>query len=241
MQDESGAIQESLRALTQFFVNDGTLGDTLLRVSQMACEVTPAKYAGITMLVEGSAKTAVFTHPDAPEIDEAQYRTGEGPCMYAFRDLQIYRIDSTLEDARWPEFAQLAAAHGIHSTLSVPLAARGKNLGALNLYSETVGAFTEAHERSLLRFADQASIALANAQVYWDARQLSENLSQAIESRETISQAVGILIAIGGRSPDDAFQILVSASQRENRKVREIAQEIVNRTIERGGEGAGHA
>ena len=241
MQDESGAMQESLRALTQFFVNDGTLGDTLLRVSQMACEITPAKYAGITMIVEGAVKTAVFTHPDAPEIDEAQYRTGEGLCMYAFRDQRTYRIDSTLEDDRWPEFAQLAAAHGIHSTLSVPLAARAQKLGALNLYSESLGAFTEAHERSLLLFADQASIALANAQVYWDARQLSENLSQAIESRETISQAVGILIAIGGRSPDDAFQILVSASQRENRKVREIAQEIVNRTIERGGDGAGHA
>jgi AmiR/NasT family two-component response regulator len=79
---------------------------------------------------------------------------------------------------------------------------------------------------------------LANAQVYWDARQLSENLSQAIDSRETISQAVGILIAVGGRSPDDAFQILVNASQHENRKVRDIAQDIVNRTVERGTEGA---
>jgi GAF domain-containing protein len=239
MEDEPGAIQESLRALTQFFVNDGTLGDTLLRVSQMACEITPAKYAGITMMVEGSPRTAVFTHPDAPEIDKAQYRSGEGPCMYAFRDQQIYRIDSTLEDDRWPEFAQLAAEHGIRSTLSVPLAARNHKLGALNMYAETVGAFTEAHERSVRLFADQASIALANAQVYWDARQLSENLSQAIESRETISQAVGILIAVGGRSPDEAFQILVSASQRENRKVRDIAQEIVTRTIERGTEGAG--
>jgi GAF domain-containing protein len=238
-------MQESLRALTQFFVNDGTLEDTLLRVSQMACEITPAKYAGITMMVEGSVKTAVFTHPDAPEIDEAQYRTGKGPCMDAFHDQQTFRIDSTLEDDRWPEFARVAAAHGIRSTLSVPLAARNQKLGALNLYADTVGAFTEAHERSVLLFADQASIALANAQVYWDARQLGENLSQAIVSRETISHAVGILIAIGGRSPDEAFQILVSASQRENRKVREIAQEIVNRTIERGGEGegdgAGHA
>jgi len=238
MEDEHEAIQASLRALTQFFVNDGTLGDTLLRVSEMACEITPAKYAGITMLVEGSPRTAVFTHADAPEIDEAQYRSGEGPCMYAFRDQTTYRIDSTLEDERWPEFAQLAAAHGIRSTLSVPLAARSQKLGALNLYSETTGAFTTAHEESVHLFADQASIALANAQVYWDARQLSENLSQAIDSRETISQAVGILIAVGGRSPDDAFQILVNASQHENRKVRDIAQDIVNRTVERGTEGA---
>ena len=237
MEDEQHAIHESLRALTQFFVNDGTLGDTLLRVSQMACEISPAKYAGITMMVEGSPRTAVFTHAEAPEIDEAQYRTGHGPCMDAFRDQTIYRIDSTLEDVRWPEFAELAAAHGIHSTLSVPLAARGQSLGALNLYAEATSAFTPAHEHSTRLFADQASIALANAQVYWDARQLSENLSQAIESRETISQAVGILIAVGGRKPEDAFQILVNASQRENRKVREIAQDIVTRTIQRRTDG----
>jgi GAF domain-containing protein len=233
MEEKQEAIQESLRALTQFFVNDGTLGDTLLRVSEMACAFTPAKYAGITLLVEGVPRTGVFTHPDAPEIDEAQYRTGEGPCMHAFRDQVLYRIDSTAADERWPEFAASAVAHGIRSTLSVPLAARGKNLGALNLYAEAENAFTAEHEASVGVFADQACIVLANAQVYWDARQLSENLGQAIETRETISQAVGILIAAGGRSPEEAFQILVNASQRENRKVRDIAEEIVARTVER--------
>jgi GAF domain-containing protein len=233
MEDEQEAIEESLRALTRFFVNDGTLGDTLLRVSEMACAFTPAKYAGITLMVEGSPRTGVFTNPEAPEIDEAQYRSGEGPCMYAFRDQEPYRIDSTVEDPRWPEFSGRAAAHGILSTLSVPLAAGGRNLGALNLYAETANAFTESHERRARMFADQACIALANAQVYWDARQLNENLTQAIESRERISQAVGILIAAGGRTPDEAFQVLVQASQRENRKVRDIAEEVVARTIER--------
>ena len=62
----------------------------------MACAFTPAKYAGITMLVEGSPRTGVFTNPEAPEVDEAQYRNGEGPCMYAFRDQVTYRIDSTV-------------------------------------------------------------------------------------------------------------------------------------------------
>jgi AmiR/NasT family two-component response regulator len=107
----------------------------------------------------------------------------------------------------------------------------------LNLYSESENAFTAVHEATVRDFADQACIVLANAQAYWDARQLSENLTQAIETRETIGQAVGILIAAGGRTPQDAFQVLVNASQRENRKVRDIAEEIVARTVERGAEG----
>jgi GAF domain-containing protein len=187
--------------------------------------------------VEGSQQTGVFTHPDAPEIDEAQYQTGKGPCISAFHDQQAYRIDSTTDDDRWPEFAKTALAHGIHSTLSIPLRARGDSLGALNLYSEIPSAFTNGYESIVRVFADQASIALANAQVYWDAHQLSENLSEAMKTRETISQAVGILMAQGGRSPDDAFQLLASASQRENRKVRDIAEQIVKRTMERKTEG----
>jgi GAF domain-containing protein len=237
MENEEEAIRESLRAHTQFFVNDGTLGDTLLRVSEMACSITPAMYAGITLLVEGAPRTGVFTHPDAPEIDEAQYRSGEGPCMYAFRNQRTYRINDTASETRWPELAAAALRHGIHATLSVPLAARDAGIGALNLYAETPGAFTDAHEKGVLVFAEQASIALANAQVYWDARELGENLSEAIKTREVISQAVGILLAAGGRTPDEAFQTLASASQRENRKVRDIAADIVARTVERGTKG----
>ena len=93
--------------------------------------------------------------------------------------------------------------------MSVPLTVHGESLGALNLYAETKAAFTDAHEGTVQIFADQAAIALANAQVYWDARQLSENLTEAIKSRETIDHAVGILMATGGISPQDAFQILV--------------------------------
>jgi GAF domain-containing protein len=233
MDDEQDAIREGLRALTQFFVNDGTLGDTLLKVTEMACEVTPAKFAGITLLVEGRPQTGVFTHPDAPEIDEAQYRTGEGPCMSAFTNQKIYRIDSTLEDERWPAFAKTAADHGIHSTLSVPLTARNERLGALNLYAEETEAFKESHERSVAIFADQAAIALANARVYWDARELSENLNEAMKTRENISQAVGILMAGGAKTVEEAFDMISQASQRENRKVREIAEEIVQRMVER--------
>ncbi len=140
MENEDEAIRESSRALTQFFVNDGTLGDTLLRVSEMARSITPAAYAGITLLVDGVPRTGVFTHPDAPEIDEAQYRSGEGPCMYVFHNQKTYRIDDTASDTRWLEFAAAALSHGIRATLSVPLAARGAGIGALNLYAVGAGA-----------------------------------------------------------------------------------------------------
>jgi AmiR/NasT family two-component response regulator len=70
---------------------------------------------------------------------------------------------------------------------------------------------------------------LANAQLYWDSRQLNQNLNQAMESRATIEHAVGIVMAGGGKTPEEAFEVLARASQRQNRKLREIAVEIVER------------
>lgn len=227
MAELSGMAGDGFGALSQFFVNDGTLGDTLVRVSELACQVLTADFAGITLLVDGKPSTGVFTDPEAPEIDEAQYSSGQGPCLDAFHHQRVNRIDSTVDDQRWPEFAKMALAHGILATLSVPVTARGESLGALNLYSHTASAFDDHSIDRVETFARQAAIVLANSQVYWDARQLHENLEQAMATRATIDYAIGIVMAGGGRSPDEAFQVLVRASQRENRKLRTIAEEIV--------------
>jgi GAF domain-containing protein len=231
--DNEHALRESIAALSGFFVGNGTLGDTLTQVSELACRsVGPADLAGITMLVEGQPRTAVFTDAEAPEIDTAQYETGVGPCLDAFRHQRVYRIESTAEDRNWPTFSAMAAAHGVVSTMSLPLVAQNEGVGALNLYSRSA-VFSDDDEDLGGLFAAQAAIVLANAQAYWDARHLSEQLGEAMQYRAVIEQAKGVLMAAGGRNADEAFQLLVRVSQRENRKLRDIATELVERAQQR--------
>lgn len=227
MVDEARGADAALDVLSQFFIKDGTVGTALLRMSELACEFAPADMAGITMMVEGQPRTGVFTDPEAPEIDTGQYDIGEGPCLSAFRDGKVYTILDCTKEERWPRFARKAAAHGISSTLSLPLVARGESLGALNLYSRRLSAFDGGTVERVGMFSRQASIVLANVQVYWDARELNENLQQALHSRATIDQAIGIVMARQAMSPEGAFQVLVRASQRENRRLRDIAVQIV--------------
>jgi GAF domain-containing protein len=220
-------IGEGLAALAQFFVGEGTLGDTLRRLSELACEALSADMAGITMVVDGQAATAVFTDPEAPEIDSEQYRTGRGPCLDAWRRQTIQRIEDTSMDTPWPEFAAMAASHGVRSTLSLPLTRTGEALGALNLYSYQAANFTRLDAGQTDVWAAATATALANAAAYQDARELNENLRTALSSRATIDQAIGIILASGGRTPQEAHDLLVSASQRENRKVRDISADLV--------------
>jgi len=223
-------IRDGLATLSRFFIGDSTMGDTLQRVVELAAlAVPPAAYTGISMLVDDRVTTSVFSDPDVVEIDQAQYNAGTGPCLDAFRDGKVYRIPSTEHDERWPEFCRTALQYGIQSTLSLPLLVGDDSVGALNLYSRGEDAFSEEDQQHAETFALQAAVVLANAQAYWDARTLSERLTEAMRSRAVIEQAKGILMAQSHAGPERAFDMLRIASQRENRKLREIAQEIVDR------------
>jgi len=225
-------LQQALLALTRYFVGDDTLGESLNRVAALTMTALPqTDHVGITMMVDGRPGTAVFTHPEVPEIDRAQYRTGEGPCLSAFHTGQPFQIRSTLEPGPWQEFRDSAARHGVFSTLSMPLIATQGSIGALNLYAETLDAYSDADVETAATFAAQAAFVLANAQAYWDARDLSENLQQAMVSRATIEQAKGIIIGTSGCTADEAMQILIEQSQHENIKVRDLAAEIVANAV----------
>jgi GAF domain-containing protein len=232
---EDSALRRSLDALASFFVGRATMADTLHDVAQLAEEsLAGAKFVGLTMIVDNKPATAVFTDAQSPEIDQAQYTSGRGPCLDAFRTGEIRGVRSTKQDDVWPEFSRACVDHGIFSTLSVPLAIADKPLGAMNLYSDTENAFHGAEIGTATLFASQASIVLANSQAYWDARSLGEQLSQSIVSREIIEQAKGIIMGAMRCNAEQAFNYLVQQSQVTNTKLRIVAQDIVDDTTRRG-------
>jgi GAF domain-containing protein len=152
-------LTDSLAALSRFFIGDGTLEDTLTRVAHLTVEaIAPADLAGITMRVEGRDRTAVFTDELAPEVDQAQYDSGEGPCVDSYHQQKITQIRSTREDGPWPDFRRAAVEHGIGSTLSMPLMADKAPVGALNLYARSEDAFGPTDIETASLFASQAAI-----------------------------------------------------------------------------------
>lgn len=100
-------------------------------------------------------------------------------------------------------------------------------LGALNLYSKTVESYDENDEETAALFSEQAAVACANAEVYWRTYSLTEHLREALESRDVIGQAKGILMARRNCTPDAAFETLRKVSQHRNIKLREIAEQVV--------------
>jgi transcriptional regulator with GAF, ATPase, and Fis domain len=209
-------------------VGESSLEETLGRLADLANDtISASDMVSMTMLVDGRPLTAAFTDVTASEIDNAQYHSGLGPGLDAMRYQHGQRVNSADTDERWPPFAEAAAAHGILSSLSLPLVVGDATIGAINCYSRRPIAFSADDERIGSAFATPAAVAVTNAQAYWDARHRNERLSLAFQSRATIEQAKGIVMAVQHCDADQAFEMLVRASQHQNRKLRDIADRIV--------------
>ncbi|HEY7429368.1 MAG TPA: GAF and ANTAR domain-containing protein [Streptosporangiaceae bacterium] len=182
---------------------------------------------GVAVEADGKPVTAACSDEVASQIDEVQYLLGEGPCLTALRDQKVVSVEDTAETADWPGFAPQAAAYGIRSCLSVPLRSKQRVMGALNLYSPVPGAFREPEVQRAEEFAGHASAALAVATRLAAYTSLVEQLRASLVSRAVIDQALGVIMGQKRCTQAEAFDVLRTASQQRNIKLRELAREIV--------------
>jgi GAF domain-containing protein len=205
--------------------------DSLLQtVADLTKTVMPGNpEASVLLLVKDRPTTVVSTGALATDLDETQYEKGQGPCLHAARTGDVTEIPDTRADDRWPEYTPRAVEHGNLSSLSIPLAIDqdAQVSGALNIYARRPDAFDEISRSVATRFAPYAAVAAGNLYAYQSARDMAENLQTALESRAVIDQAKGILIERYKLTADQAFQLLVRASMTTNRKLRDIADDLV--------------
>lgn len=222
---------ETLRELSRFVVNEAPLPELMTRIASTARElISPVTEASITFSSGDSNGWTVGTTGDlATRLDEAQYALGGGPCLDAGSGGVTLLVRDFTEEDRWPAYAPIVVDAGIRSSLSVPFPIQQHVIAALNLYSVDPDPFGDDDIALAQEIASQAAVAVANAVLYESASQLAVQLQSAMESRATIEQAKGIIMATSRCSPEEAFEVLVRASQRENRKLRDIAGDLVAR------------
>jgi GAF domain-containing protein len=223
--------EAALDRLGRLSLRDLTMEGLLQTVADMAKTVMPGNpEASVLLLVKDEPTTVVSTGQLAVELDERQYERGHGPCMHAARTGELTEIPDTRTDDRWPDYTPRAVQAGNLSSLSVPLAIDEDEQvsGALNLYARRSDAFDADARSAAMRFGPYAAVAAGNLHAYRSARDTAENLQAALESRAVIDQAKGVLIERYKLTPDQAFQLLAQASMHANRKVRDIADDLVH-------------
>jgi hypothetical protein len=181
---------------------------------------------GVTVQSGGSATTVASSDARARQVDEVQYQLEDGPCLRAMRTGETLYVEDTSGPESWGGYSPRAAANGIGSSYSLPLAAE-EITGAMNFYATSAHAFGNAEIRRAEQFAAGASAALALSARQASSAQLSTQLQEALASRAVIDQALGIVMAQERCTSAQAFAILRQASQNRNVKLRDIASQIV--------------
>jgi transcriptional regulator with GAF, ATPase, and Fis domain len=212
----------------QILFSAGSVVDTLASVVDLAvATIEGCDYAGLFLIESGVVNTPVHTDPIVVEVDGLQHLTGEGPCLDAIaQQLMVYTEDLGSEQ-RWSDFGRQATSIGIRSVLALPLADENRR-GALNLYARYPSAFGVVDRGKAVILTSLATLALSAAHLHENEERRAENLHLALRTRELIGQAEGILMQRERITADQAFDILRRASQHLNRKLREVAQDLVD-------------
>ncbi|MFL6095298.1 MAG: GAF and ANTAR domain-containing protein [Blastococcus sp.] len=230
-------MEELLRELSRVALVDRTLTEVLGDVTRIAAQGIPgAESSSITLVRDDKAFTAAHSGEMALAADELQYQKGYGPCIDAGRGGVLLRIDDVRTEVRWPDYMAHVQETGVRSSLSVPLPYQGSSIGALNNYSTEPAAFAAPESlRAGLEVSEVIAVAVANADAHWQLGEQARNMGLAMQSRAVIEQAKGVLMAQRHIDADQAFEILREASQRYNRKLRDIATGIVESTQDNRG------
>ncbi len=153
--------------------------------------------------------------------------TGDNPILEVLRYREPRRLGDTSEDDRWPQFAAQLAAHGHRSCLVLPLPAAHVPTAAVTLLSREPHRFNEHSYDVILLIALHAGVALDNIEVLHRSKRMVQHLTTAIGTRHTIGLAQGLLMRHFSCDTDGGFALLRKASQSTNRKLRDIASDLV--------------
>jgi anti-anti-sigma factor len=190
-------------------------------------EVTGAEAAALTVNNAGHAMCVASSDSLSESVGALEVQLGEGPSVDSLRTGRRHFSHTLVSERRWPQLVNRALYSGIASVLAEPLPAHGTTFGVLTLYSSHENAFDECSFLQAASVASRGGVVIANSNLYWQATELADQLKEALESRAVIDQAKGVLIAREGISPEEAFSMLLKASQSGNIKVRDIAVRLV--------------
>jgi transcriptional regulator with GAF, ATPase, and Fis domain len=217
--------------LSRTLAEDESVHDTLQSILALALRLVPGcSAASVTVLDEqGRPGTIAATDDYTRELDRRQYLLQDGPCLDAARRQQVNRWSLLEAEQRWPEFTSLAKELGLRSYLAAGLGLGDQRLGALNLSSRDADGFSQLDQGLVSLFITPAAAAIVTMSRYARARDLADQLNQALRSRAVIDQAIGIIMAESKVGAERAFAVLSRASNNRRMKLRDLATEIVTR------------
>jgi len=227
------ALLQTFVDLADTLVDDFDIVDLLTALSDRCAEVLDVSTVGIMLVDANGELRAMASSSEVMRIVELfELQSQEGPCFDTYRNGEP--IDELLASAtdRWPTFAPVALAAGFRAAAAVPMRLRDQIIGALNLFQTEPRALSDDDSLVARALADIATIAILQHRKIAAADAINDQLHHALTSRIVIEQAKGIVAEREQLDMPDAFDQLRAFARAHNRRLHDVATEIVDGTLD---------
>ena len=210
-------------------VDDFDLIEFLHVVASHATDISGGAAAGLMLSgQDGTLHHVGASTEDARLLELFQIQNSEGPCLDAFRSgAAVTAPDVAGATERWPLFAPRAIALGMVSVYAFPMRLRDRVIGGLNVFQTQRQEIHASEIRLLQALADMATISLIQERAVARAEVLTEQLQAALNSRIVIEQAKGAVARTFSISVDDAFTLMRRYARSSQRRLTDVAHEVV--------------
>lgn len=201
---------------------------SLSKLAEMAAwQVPGCSGANAAVWYDQELVSLAATHPDLADLAELQLQTGRGPLIDSARTRAPVACPDTLEETRWPEYAEAALRRSIRCSVHL-VRDQSPMVLVLSLFGVRPRALDAEANPMADTLAAFGGAMLANATVYGEAQLIASQFKDAVAARSIVDQAKGIMMHALGCDADQALHRLRQESQRRHVKVTEVARQVVD-------------
>jgi signal transduction protein with GAF and PtsI domain len=214
---------EALSKISQTITSNLYLEDILRLIVMVTAEVMNSKICSLLLLDEKGKELVIRATQSVSEAynKKPNVKIGEGISGIVAKENKPIAVPDVKKDPRYIN-RDIAKKENLCSLLSVPMSVKGKVIGVLNSYTSTPHKFTRNEINILTSVANQAAVAIENAQLMVKSKIIQEEL----ETRKLVDRAKGILMK-KGMTEQDAFRRIQKQAMDLRRSMRQIAEAII--------------
>ncbi|MGD0606895.1 MAG: GAF and ANTAR domain-containing protein [Streptosporangiaceae bacterium] len=227
--------------LADTLASDFDVVDFLHGLSADSVEILRAAAAGVMLAdARGGLRLIASSDERMRLLELFELQGAQGPCLDAYSSGRTVQANAADSRARWPVFAPQACDAGFQLMCAVPLRVRTDVIGALNLFRGSDEPFTGTEMAIAQAMAEMAAIGLIQERAARERNLLAAQLQSALNSRVIIEQAKGMISEYLAVTVDDAFKLLRNYAHYHNRRLSEVASDVVDRRISSAALGRPH-
>lgn len=228
MTDLTSPSAYEFASLARSLVETEGFAPTLEKIVSSTVALVPCRWAAIAVSPQLTDHPAKHSTSSDEALGAAVARiaggAGTSPGIAAFEEGSTVHCPDLALDERFTEYRDgMLRETAVRSVLSVPIRIHDTTVGVLTMYAAEPGAFDEAAVERAHLLTEHAALAIS-AEISGDR---ADNLEAALHNSRTIGAAIGILTERLRIPSGQAFERLRQASQQGNRKLSDLAEELV--------------